>query len=86
MTATHALTGDDLSLDDVWAVAVERRPAPTLSDAARDSMRAARAVVEAVAHGAHEHTYGVNTGFGRFVSKSIPEEQSEELDPHWALG
>ena len=26
-----------------------------------------------------EHTYGVNTGFGRFVSESIPEEQSEEL-------
>ncbi len=42
-------------------------------------MRAARSVVEAVAHGAHEHTYGVNTGFGRFVSKSIPEEQTEEL-------
>ena len=79
MTATHALTGDDLSLDDVWAVAVERQPAPALSDVAREQMRAARAVVEAVAHGAHEHTYGVNTGFGRFVSKSIPEEQTEEL-------
>ena len=79
MTATHALTGDDLSLDDVWAVAVERQPASMLSDAAREQMRAARAVVEAVAHGAHEHTYGVNTGFGRFVSKSIPEEQTEEL-------
>ena len=26
-----------------------------------------------------EHTYGVNTGFGRFVSESIPEEQAEEL-------
>ena len=79
VTATHALTGDDLSLDDVWAVAVERRPAAMLSDAAREQMHAARAVVEAVAHGAHEHTYGVNTGFGRFVSKSIPEEQTEEL-------
>src|SRR5437868_14018719 len=42
-------------------------------------MRAARDVVEAVAHGAHEHTYGVNTGFGRFVSKQIPEELTEEL-------
>ena len=42
-------------------------------------MRAAREVVEQVAHGAHEHTYGVNTGFGRFVSKSIPEELTEEL-------
>ena len=26
-----------------------------------------------------EHTYGVNTGFGRFVSESIPDEQAEEL-------
>jgi histidine ammonia-lyase len=31
------------------------------------------------AHGAREHTYGVNTGFGRFVSKSIPEELTQEL-------
>jgi len=79
VTVTPALTGDDLSLDDVWAVAVEGQPAHMLSDGARDRMRAARAVVERAAHGAHEHTYGVNTGFGRFVSKSIPEEQTEEL-------
>src|SRR5215218_8041509 len=46
---------------------------------ARTKMRAARAVVERAAHGMHEHTYGVNTGFGRFVSKSIPEELTEEL-------
>ncbi len=32
-------------------------------------MQAARAVVERAAHGSSEHTYGVNTGFGRFVSK-----------------
>src|SRR5436190_21076856 len=42
-------------------------------------MHAARSVVEAVAHGTNEHTYGVNTGFGRFVSKEIPEELTEEL-------
>src|SRR5262249_57611610 len=42
-------------------------------------MTAARQVVEHVAHGAHEHTYGVNTGFGRFVSRQIPEELTEEL-------
>ena len=42
-------------------------------------MQAARAVVERAAHGSSEHTYGVNTGFGRFVSKQIPEEQTEEL-------
>jgi histidine ammonia-lyase len=42
-------------------------------------MSAARELVERAAHGATEHTYGVNTGFGRFVSKSIPEELTEEL-------
>ena len=79
MTSTYALTGDDLTTDDVWAVAVEGHAAAELSDAARAQMRAARQVVEQVAHGAHEHTYGVNTGFGRFVSKQIPEELTEEL-------
>ena len=38
-------------------------------------MEAARALVERVS----EHTYGVNTGFGRFVSESIPDDQVEEL-------
>src|SRR6187399_3496744 len=39
----------------------------------------ARAVVDRAAHGRSEHTYGVNTGFGRFVSQTIPEELTEEL-------
>src|SRR5213596_2482873 len=42
-------------------------------------MRAARELVEQAAHGKREHTYGVNTGFGRFVSRSIPEELTGEL-------
>ena len=79
MTVSYALTGEDLTVDDVWAVAVEQHTAAELTDAARARMRAARAVVESVAHGSHEHTYGVNTGFGRFVSKQIPEELTEEL-------
>jgi histidine ammonia-lyase len=73
-----ALTGDDLGVADVWAVAVEGAAA-ALSDRAREKMRAARELVERAAHGAREHTYGVNTGFGRFVSRSIPEELTEEL-------
>jgi histidine ammonia-lyase len=79
VAATHALSGEDLSLADVWAVAVDGAPAGGLDDDARARMRAARDVVERAAHGAHEHTYGVNTGFGRFVSRSIPEELTEEL-------
>src|SRR5689334_554106 len=42
-------------------------------------MNAARELVERAAHGSREHTYGVNTGFGRFVAVAIPEEQTEEL-------
>ncbi len=79
MTATGALTGDDLTIDDVWAVAAEGMDAAPLAESARERMRAARTVVEHAAHGSHEHTYGVNTGFGRFVSKQIPEELTEEL-------
>jgi histidine ammonia-lyase len=72
------LTGDDLRLDNVWAVAYDGAGA-ALSDEARTKMRAARELVERAAHGTREHTYGINTGFGRFVSQSIPEEQTEEL-------
>jgi histidine ammonia-lyase len=72
------LTGDDLTVDDVWAVAVGGIGA-VLSDRARERMNAARELVERAAHGSREHTYGVNTGFGRFVAVAIPEEQTEEL-------
>src|SRR5919197_465290 len=72
------LTGEELRIADVWAVAVEGARAE-LSDASRARMRAARELVERTAHGAREHTYGVNTGFGRFVSRSIPEELTAEL-------
>jgi histidine ammonia-lyase len=72
--ASHALTGNDLRLEDVWEIAVHRAPVG-LADEARGQMEAARALVEHAA----EHTYGVNTGFGRFVSESIPADQVEEL-------
>ncbi len=78
MIGTRSLTGEDLTLGDVWAVAVERAPA-VIAESAREKMRAARELVEHAAHGEREHTYGVNTGFGRFVSRSIPVELTEEL-------
>src|SRR5215210_2736363 len=73
-----ALTGDDLNVEDVWSIAVEEAAA-TLAASARARMEAARELVERVAHGSREHTYGINTGFGRFVSRTIPEELTEEL-------
>ena len=78
MIESRALTGDDLALADVWEIAVHGRHA-ALADSARERMAAAREIVEQAAHGREEHTYGVNTGFGRFVSRSIPEELTEEL-------
>ncbi|HVD49852.1 MAG TPA: histidine ammonia-lyase [Gaiellaceae bacterium] len=78
MIESKALTGDDLALADVWTVAVRGEPV-ALADSARERMATAREIVEQAAHGASEHTYGVNTGFGRFVSRSIPEELTEEL-------
>src|SRR5215207_3730347 len=79
LTTAVSLTGDDLTLTDVWAVAVETARAD-LSDEARSRMTAARDVVERAAQGSSgEHTYGINTGFGRFVEKTIPPELSEEL-------
>jgi histidine ammonia-lyase len=72
------LTGDTLTVADVWEVAINDEPA-VIADSARERMRAARTLVEDVAHSDGHHTYGVNTGFGRFVSSEIPEELTEEL-------
>src|SRR5918992_3307638 len=75
---TRALSGEDLTVEDVWRVALDRAPV-AIAAAARERMRLAREVVLEAAHGAAEHTYGVNTGFGRFVSKTIPDELTDEL-------
>jgi histidine ammonia-lyase len=60
---------------DVWEVALGGRSAE-LAESARVRMRAARELVESIRG---EHTYGVNTGFGRFVSAHIPDELADEL-------
>ncbi|HEV8687630.1 MAG TPA: histidine ammonia-lyase [Gaiellaceae bacterium] len=78
MIQSRALSGEDLTADHVWEVAVGGAPV-ALADVSRERMQAARELVERAAHGRHEHTYGINTGFGRFVSTVIPEELTEEL-------
>jgi histidine ammonia-lyase len=75
VTGEIELTGDDLTVQDVWKVAVEGATT-TLSPLAHERMRRARELLESIQG---EHTYGVNTGFGRFVSMRIPEELTEEL-------
>jgi histidine ammonia-lyase len=73
--ATIALSGEALTIADVWDVAVHGTDAE-LAPAAVERMRASRELFESM-HG--EHTYGVSTGFGRFVSEHVPEELAEEL-------
>ncbi len=74
-----SLDGESLTVGDVWAVAVDGARAE-LSDAGRRKLRAAREIVEeAASRSAGEHTYGINTGFGRFVERTIPPELSGEL-------
>jgi histidine ammonia-lyase len=73
--AAVELTGDDLTIGDVWDVAVDRRSV-VLGARGRERAAAARAFLESEVG---DHTYGVNTGFGRFVSESIPPEQAAEL-------
>src|ERR671914_933540 len=76
-TTAVRLTGEDLTPADVWAVAVDGASAE-LGDAAREKMQAARSVVERAA-ASPDQTYGVNTGFGRFVNRTIAPELVEEL-------
>ena len=77
MIQTQPVTGDGLTVDHVWAVALQGAAA-SLSGAARERMRAGREVVEAAAADP-ARTYGVNTGFGRLVTKTIPPELADEL-------
>jgi histidine ammonia-lyase len=71
------LTGDDLSVEDVVAVA-RGRARVVLSDEALRRMRRARDVVDAVlARG--ETVYGLNTGLGSFYRYRIPPEQLEQF-------
>jgi histidine ammonia-lyase len=76
-TSVIAVTGDDLTVDHVWAVGLEGATAE-LADGALERMRAAREIVEAAAADP-ARTYGVNTGFGRLVTKTIPRELADEL-------
>ena len=76
-TTAVRLTGEDLTVTDVWERG-GRNAGAELDDAAREKMAAARAVVEE-ALGRDEPTYGVTTGFGRFVSTRVPGELAEEL-------
>jgi histidine ammonia-lyase len=71
------LDGAHLTLDELEAVARDRR-AVRLAPSARESVARARAVVDA-AVARNEVVYGVTTGFGNFAEVVIPRERLREL-------
>ncbi|MCC5946815.1 MAG: histidine ammonia-lyase [Nitriliruptoraceae bacterium] len=72
-----ALGPDPLTIEEVVAVARDRRPV-VLTDAARTRLTAARAHVEALA-AADRPVYGVSTGFGALATRHIPTARREAL-------
>src|ERR1051325_11401299 len=71
------LDGNSQTVDQLVSIA-EHRDRVTLSAAARQRVRAARAVVDEFAH--HDTpTYGINTGFGNFAEVKIPRDQLDTL-------
>jgi histidine ammonia-lyase len=76
-TETIVLTGADLTISDVEAVA-RRGAVATLDDDARARMQEARDVIERlVAAGAV--VYGVTTGFGALASRHVPAADTARL-------
>ena len=74
---TIALTGDDLTFEQLYGVAL-RGEAVGLAPAAMERMKASRAVVDRlVAKGTT--AYGINTGFGKLASVRISPEQVRQL-------
>src|SRR5580765_653986 len=66
------LDGSSLTLDQLLSIA-DRFETVALADAARDRVRASRAVVDRRARG-DEPAYGINTGFGSFADVKIAPE------------
>ena len=71
------LDGTSLTLEQLLAIADRGEPV-ALADAARERVRASRAVVDRRARG-DEPVYGINTGFGSFAEVKIAPDALEAL-------
>jgi histidine ammonia-lyase len=71
------LDGNSLTIEQLVAIAVDFAPV-ALTDAARERVHAARAVVDEFAS-RDTPTYGINTGFGSFAEVKIPHDSLAEL-------
>src|ERR1700730_5206646 len=71
------LDGSSLTIEQLLKIADEQEPV-ALAEAARDRVRASRAVVDRRAQG-EEPSYGINTGFGSFAEVKIAPDALEAL-------
>lgn len=76
-TASIALTGNDLTFDQLYAVALRHATVGLAAEAA-ERMRASRGVVDRLV-ASRETAYGINTGFGKLASVRISSEQVKQL-------
>ncbi len=72
---TIFLNGENLSINDVVAIARAARPV-ALADSARPRLQATRAWVEDVSARGAPTVYGINTGFGIFANVAISAGES----------
>jgi len=84
LTSPLTLDGHSLTLEDVLAVARERRRV-ALAPAAREGMLASRAYVESLLAPNAPPVYGINTGFGIFADRSVSPEDSARLSRNLIL-
>jgi histidine ammonia-lyase len=72
-----AITGNDLTFEALYDVALHDRPV-TLAIDARRRMEASRAVIDRLTE-SDATAYGVNTGFGDLATVRIPHDQIRQL-------
>jgi histidine ammonia-lyase len=77
------LTGTDLRLEDVQAVAYDSAQ-PSLSGGARERMLASRAVIDELVTN-DDVVYGVTTGFGDLASRTIAHDDTRRLQENLLL-
>jgi histidine ammonia-lyase len=77
MTEKILIDGDTLTIDEAYAVAVDRLRVG-LAPKARERMLRTRAVVDDIV-GRNDAVYGVTTGFGKLSEMAIPRERLAEL-------
>jgi len=81
---TVKLDGESLRIEDVIGVA-RREERVALTDGACEAVHRSRKTLEALAEDPSQLIYGVNTGFGRLVTKHISADEIEQLQENLIL-